>query len=624
MKKFLMLALFAISLNLANAQDKLFKKANTAFILNKVEEAKAEIDKAMTDPAAQSKAEGWLLQTRVYAELYFKEEWRTKYPGCGNIAFEAFKKYEALDTDYKMISEVTIGWRPLDLMYVTSFNGGRKFFDEKQWDSAYNTFATAAYLGEVIIKKDLRKNGAKIDTISVLYTAYSAQNGKKEAEASKYYEKFANLKIGGADYKDAYTYILVHAANIKDADKFYKYINIAKEVYPDGDWDDYEFDYINKNMTTQQKVDLYEKDNAAGTTSARKYLLFGQMFTDLSRDEKIESDSLLKSTYEHKALEAFKKAFYKDKKLAIAAFNAGVIYYNEFGVYEERYNNNRRALQELNSNKPVEKDPKKKVAADAKFKEQVDAIKKINADLEKSLTYEINNSIIWLEKSYNKFLSEDIKNRTIKNCLENSAKWLANCFLYKREKVKGKDDRLFDEFDRKYKFFDGLYGTDFSTAKPVIETDVTETVESNSTSQSSQTTYQLTSKKVSLKTKKMGDLYILEGRINDFGPFDFVYDPGATSVSISLTEFSILLKQNKISFDDVYGSSQSRYADGSVGDNTIINIRKLEIGGVIIAENVKALVSHSAVAPILLGQSFFKRFKKISQNNETNEIELEN
>ena len=82
-----------------------------------------------------------------------------------------------------------------------------------------------------MLKKDLRKNGAKIDTISVLYTAYSAQNGKKEAEASKYYEKFADLKIGGADYKDAYTYILVHAANIKDADKFYKYITIAKEVY---------------------------------------------------------------------------------------------------------------------------------------------------------------------------------------------------------------------------------------------------------------------------------------------------------------------------------------------------------------------------------------------------------
>jgi hypothetical protein len=457
MKKFLMLALFAISLNLVNAQDKLFKKANTAFILNKVEEAKTEIDKAMTDPAAQTKAEGWLLQTRIYAELYFKEEWRTKYTGCGNIAFEAFKKYEALDADYKMISEVTIGWRPLDLMYVTSFNGGRKFFDEKQWDSAYNTFATAAYLGEVIIKKDLRKNGAKIDTISVLYTAYSAQNGKKEAEASKYYEKFADLKIGGADYKDAYTYILVHAANIKDADKFYKYITIAKEVYPDGDWDDYEFDYINKNMTTQQKIALYEKDNAAGTTSARKYLLFGQMFTDLSRDEKSDADSLTKAGYEHKALEAFKKSYDKDNKAGIAALNAGVIYYNEFGVYEERYNNNRRALQDLNSNRPVVKDPKKKAAEDAKFKEQVDAIKSVNAALEKPLMDAADNSIIWLEKAFTIYKDADISDRNTKNIMKNVVQWLSNSYMWKREKVKGKDVKAYDAFDAKYKEYDVLY-----------------------------------------------------------------------------------------------------------------------------------------------------------------------
>lgn len=182
MKKFLMLALFAISLNLVNAQDKLFKKANTAFILNKVEEAKTEIDKAMTDPAAQTKAEGWLLQTRIYAELYFKEEWRTKYVGCGNIAFEAFKKYEALDAGYKMMAEPTVGWRPLDLIYVTSFNSKAKLFEYKQWDSAFNTFATAAYMGEVIVKYDLRKTGAKIDTISVLYTAYAARKMQREKQ----------------------------------------------------------------------------------------------------------------------------------------------------------------------------------------------------------------------------------------------------------------------------------------------------------------------------------------------------------------------------------------------------------------------------------------------------------
>jgi hypothetical protein len=458
MKKFLMLAVMAISVHVLQAQDKQFSKVSTVFILNQIENAKVEIDKAMTDPKAQAKAEGWLWKARVYAELYFSEAWRPKYPGCDNIALEAFKKYESLDPTYKMVADPSIAWRPLDLIYVTSFGGGRKFFDAKEWDSAFTTFEKAAYLGDVIIKNNLRGNGAKIDTISVLYTAYAAQNGKREAEASRYYEKFADLKIGGKDFQDAYTYILVHASNIKNSEKFYKYLNIAKELYPDGDWDDYEFDFIGKNLTTAEKVALFEKEDANGTLSARKYLLYGQMFTDLSRDDKVDADSLLKSSYEHKALTAFKKAFEKDGRLGIAAFNAGVIYYNEFGIYEERQNNNRRALQELNANKPpAEKDPKKKAAADAKFKEKTDAIKKLNADLEKPLLDAVDNTITWLEKAFTVYKDADITDRTTKNILKNSVQWLANSYMYKREKVKGKDVKAYDAYDAKYKEYDLLY-----------------------------------------------------------------------------------------------------------------------------------------------------------------------
>lgn len=458
MKKFLTLAILAISAMATQAQDKQFSKVSTVFILNQIESAKTEVDKVMTDPKAQGKAEGWLWKTRVYSELYFSETWRPKYPGCGDIAFEAFKKYESLDPTYKMIAEQSIAWRPLDLIYVTSFNGGRKFFDAKQWDSAFITFEKAAYMGDVIVKNNLRGNNAKIDTISVLYTAYAAQNGKKEAEACKYYEKFADLKIGGKDYQDAYTYILVHASNTKNSEKFYKYLNLAKEVYTDGDWDDYEFDYINKNMSTAEKIALFDKEDAGGALSARKYLLYGQMFTDLSRDDKIDSDSLLKSNYEHKALTAFKKAFDKDNKLGIAAFNAGVIYYNEFGIYEERIGNNRRALQELNSNKPVEKDPKKKAAAEAKHKEKTDAIRKLNAELEKPILEAVDNSITWLEKAFNVYKDVDVtKDRTAKNIMKNAVQWLANSFLYKREKVKGKETKAYDAYDLKYKEYDGMY-----------------------------------------------------------------------------------------------------------------------------------------------------------------------
>jgi hypothetical protein len=458
MKKFLMLAMLVMAIQFTNAQDKQFDKINTVFILNKFEDAKTEIDKIMADPKGQAKAEGWLWKSRIYAEFYATEEGRAKYSEAGTISFDAFKKYESMDAEYKLLADSKVSWRPLDLIYVTSFNQGRKYFEKKKWDSSFTTFLVTEYLGEIICKKDLRKTGAKIDTISVLYTAYAAQNAKKESEAAKYYEKFADLKIAGDEYKDGYAYILVYAANTKNSEKFYKYLAIAKEVYPKGDWEDYEADFLNKNYTIAQKIELYDKEDAAGTLTARKYLLFGQMFSDATRDDKHTGlDSATHAKYDNKAKDAYIKAYNKDNTLGLAAFNAGVIFYNDFGVYEERYNNNRRALQELNSNKVVEKDPKKRPAAEAKFKEQADVLKKAMIDSEKPLLESVDNSIIWLEKAFTVLKAGDTKEKTIRNCLNSSVKWLANCFIYKREKVKGKDLKAYDAYDAKYKEYDALY-----------------------------------------------------------------------------------------------------------------------------------------------------------------------
>ena len=204
---------------------------------------------------------------------------QSTYPDAGNIAFESFKKYESLEPSYKQLGEVA-SWRPLDLIYVTGFNQGRKFFDDaskfnnpikeksdlmnrtkirlenkttdsmnlkevyynankskdslteiqsKLWDSSYHYFVAAAYMGDIIAQKDLRKTGAKLDTMSVVYAGYAAQNAKKEVEATKYYAKLIDIRANGDEYKDVYTYTLFHYANIKDAENFNKYLAIQKE-----------------------------------------------------------------------------------------------------------------------------------------------------------------------------------------------------------------------------------------------------------------------------------------------------------------------------------------------------------------------------------------------------------
>ncbi len=456
MKHFVMMLTLVGMFTFSKAQDKLFM----SMILNypgNLPKAKAEIDKIMADPKNQSKAEGWLWKSRVYAEIYFTESLQSTYPDAGNIAFESFKKYEALEPSYKQLGEAA-SWRPLDLIYVTGFNQGRKFFDAKQWDSSYHYFEAAAYMGDIIAKKDLRKTGATLDTLSVVYTGYAAQNAKREEDAVKYYNKLINIRVNGEDYKDVYTYTLVHYANKKDAENFNKYLEISKEVYPKGEWDDYEFDFLNKAYNMQQKEEQYDKQDATGTLSARKYLLFGQMFSELTKEEKAALDSSKKAHYEKKSAAAYIKAFEKDNTLGLAAFNVGVIYYNEYSVLDDRYRANIRILQDLNSNKPVEKDPKKKLAADAKYKADVDAVKKVNQEIDKQILEAVDLSINWLEKSFTSLNAQTTKDRTTHNCLNKSVDWLANLYQFKSQKVKGKDLKAYDAYDKKYKEYDALHG----------------------------------------------------------------------------------------------------------------------------------------------------------------------
>jgi len=455
MKHFVMILTLVGMFTFSKAQDKQFIN----MILNypgNLPKAKVEIDKIMADAKNQGKSEGWLWKTRIYAELYFSDSLRNTYPNCGEVAFESFRKYESLEPSYKQLSEVA-SWRPLDLIYVTGFNQGRKFFDAKQWDSSYHYFVAAAYMGNIITQKDLRKTGAKLDTLSVVYAGYAAQNAKKEEEATNYYTKLIDIRANGDEYKDVYTYTLVHYANIKDAENFNKYLAISKEVYPKGDWDDYEFDFLNKAYNMQQKEEQYDKQDATGTLSARKYLLFGQMFSEIMKEEKAVLDSSKKAYYEKKSASAYIKAFEKDNTLGLAAFNAGVIYYNEYSILDDRYRANIKILQDLNSNRIVEKDPKKRLAADTKYKADIDAVKKVNQEVDKQMSEAVDMSINWLEKSFNSLNAQETKDRTTHNCLNKSVDWLANLYQYKSQKVKGKDMKAYDVFDAKYKQYDALH-----------------------------------------------------------------------------------------------------------------------------------------------------------------------
>jgi hypothetical protein len=114
-------------------------------------------------------------------------------------------------------------------------------------------------------------------------------------------------------------------------------------------------------------------------------------------------------------------------------------------------------LQEINTKKAEEKDPKKKAALDLKTKPVIDSLKKVNSDMEKNITEAIDIASEWMEKSFAVLKDKAPKSNSEKNVLNKTVDFLANIYQYKRDKAKAKDPKAYDLFDAKYKQFDALH-----------------------------------------------------------------------------------------------------------------------------------------------------------------------
>lgn len=91
---------------------------------------------------------------------------------------------------------------------------------------------------------------------------------------------------------------------------------------------------------------------------------------------------------------------------------------------------------------------------------------------------------------------------------------------------------------------------------------------------------------------------------------NFIFDTGASNVSISLTEAVFMYKNGYITDDDLGERSYATVADGSIVENMKLNLKSIEIGGITLTD-VDAIVVSSLSAPLLLGQSAIQKIGKI-------------
>lgn len=127
-----------------------------------------------------------------------------------------------------------------------------------------------------------------------------------------------------------------------------------------------------------------------------------------------------------------------------------------------------------------------------------------------------------------------------------------------------------------------------------------------------------------IEMNNINGIYQIPCKVNGI-PMNFIFDTGASDVTISLTEAKFLLKQGLLDKTDFIENIKYEIANGDIIEGTKINLKTIDIGGVIL-NNISASVINKQNSPLLLGQSALSKLGQYSINGNqliinNNEIE---
>jgi len=125
-----------------------------------------------------------------------------------------------------------------------------------------------------------------------------------------------------------------------------------------------------------------------------------------------------------------------------------------------------------------------------------------------------------------------------------------------------------------------------------------------------------------IKMLQKGGVSILPCKINGLD-LNFIFDTGASDVSLSITEALFMFKNGYLNEEDILEKSNYSDASGNIGVNTIVNIKEIIIAGIKLT-NVKAGIVDKLSAPLLLGQTAIRKLGVIQLDFEQNVLTILN
>ena len=118
--------------------------------------------------------------------------------------------------------------------------------------------------------------------------------------------------------------------------------------------------------------------------------------------------------------------------------------------------------------------------------------------------------------------------------------------------------------------------------------------------------------------KLSSGVYEIPCKVNNL-PLKFIFDTGASDISISSLEATFMLKNGYLNKYDILGRQNYQTASGEIMQGTKIKLRNVTIGEMDL-KNIEASVAHNQDAPLLFGQSALSKFGKVEIDNKNNKL----
>ena len=112
-----------------------------------------------------------------------------------------------------------------------------------------------------------------------------------------------------------------------------------------------------------------------------------------------------------------------------------------------------------------------------------------------------------------------------------------------------------------------------------------------------------------IEMEEINGVYYVPCEVNGI-PMNFIFDTGASNVSISKTEAEFLIKQGLLTEEDFIEIVNYRIADGSIKEGIQVRLKEIKIKDMILNDITATIVSESS-APLLLGQSAISELGRI-------------